>query len=173
MRKRAAINGTWGTLVIVDLQKAFPVPPKLVEQIRRYAARFHLRIFTRFENPTGSIFRRALQQKCCAPGSSDTELFINPSKGDLTIAKAGYGLSPADIRRLRARGVRRVTVCGIDTDACVLGVMFSLFDAGIECRLNKDLCWSSSGARLHRAGVAIIEQQFPPPKGKNRAGGAA
>jgi hypothetical protein len=40
--------------------------------------------------------------------------------------------------------------------------MFSLFDAGIECRVKTDLCWSSSG--LHRQGLAIIEEQFPPPK---------
>ena len=59
-----------------------------------------------------------------------------------------------------------VTVCGVDTDACVLGVMFSLFDAGIDCCVKADLCWSSSGARLHAAGMRIIEQQFPRPKGK-------
>lgn len=166
MKRKPAINGTWGTLVLVDLQKAFPVPPKLVKKIGRYAKRFHCRIFTRFENPAGSLFRRALKQKCCAPGSEDTELFIVPTPGDLSLVKSGYGIAPADVRKLRARGIRRVTVCGIDTDACVLGVMFSLFDAGIECRLKKDLCWSSSGARLHRAGLAIIEQQFPTPKEK-------
>jgi nicotinamidase-related amidase len=152
--------------MLVDLQRAFEVPPALIERIRRYAKRFHCRIFTRFENPPGSQFRRLLKQKCCAPGSEDTELYIAPSPGDLSFVKVGYGLSARDIRRLKSRGIRRVTVCGIDTDACVLGVMFSLFDAGIECRVKKDLCWSSSGRRLHRAGMAIIDQQFPAPKGK-------
>jgi nicotinamidase-related amidase len=166
MKKRRAVNGTWGTLIVVDLQKAFEVPPKLIERIRRYSKRFHCRIFTRFENPPGSQFRRLLKQRCCAPGSPDCELFIEPSPGDLSFVKMGYGLAPRDVRRLRARGIHRVTVCGIDTDACVLGVMFSLFDAGIECCVKTQLCWSSSGARLHRAGIAIIEQQFPPPKGK-------
>ena len=80
--------------------------------------------------------------------------------------KCGYGLEPRDVRKLLARGIRRVTVCGIDTDACVLGVMFSLWDAGIECHVKEDLCWSSTGPRLHRAGMTIIEQQFPPPKRK-------
>ena len=93
-------------------------------------------------------------------------MYIAPSPGDLSFVKRGYGLDPRDVRKLRARGIRRVTVCGIDTDACVLGVMFSLFDAGIECRVKENLCWSSSGKRLHRAGMTIIEQQFPPPKKK-------
>jgi nicotinamidase-related amidase len=160
-------------LIIVDLQKAFDVPPQLVEKVRRYSRRFKKRIFTRFENPSGSIFRRELKQRSCAPGTEDTELLVQPQKGDLVLTKQGYGLPPAAIKKIRALGVNRVTVCGIDTDACVLGVMFSLFDAGIKCRVKKDLCWSSSGAKLHAAGMKVIEQQFPAPKesrGRNAAG---
>jgi len=151
-------------LIIVDLQMAFPPPPKFVERVRRYAKRFPRRIFTRFVNPRGSLFRTKLKQRCCAPGSRDTELLIAPEKGDIVLTKRGYGLSPAAIRRIRALGAKRVTVCGIDTDACVLGVMFSLFDAGIECRAKPDMCWSSSG--LHREAMKIIEEQFPTPKRK-------
>ena len=153
-------------LIIVDLQKAFPPPKKFVDRVRRYSRRFEKRIFTRFVNPQGSLFRAKLKQRCCAPGSQDTELLIEPENGDVVLSKQGYGLSAAAIRRLKRMGVRRATVCGIDTDACVLGVMFSLFDAGIECRVKPDLCWSSSG--LHREGMAIIEEQFPPPKRSRR-----
>jgi len=153
-------------LIIVDLQKGFPPPPRFVARVRRYARRFTCRIFTRFVNPPGSLFRRKLKRRSCLPGAPDTELLIAPEKGDIVLTKQGYGLSSAAIRQLRALGVKRVTVCGVDTDACVLGVMFSLFDAGIECRVRKDLCWSSSG--LHRQGMRIIEEQFPPPKKKKK-----
>ena len=78
------------------------------------------------------------------------------------IDKSTYGLTPAQIRRIKARGITRVTVCGLDTDACVLGVMFSLFDAGIACHLKEEMCWSSSG--LHRPALAIIRSQFPAPR---------
>ena len=151
-------------LIIVDVQRAFPPPPKFVERLRRYAKRFPRRIFTRFVNPRGSLFRTKLKQRCCAPGTRDTELLIEPEKGDIVLTKRGYGLSPNAIRRIRSLRAKRVTVCGIDTDACVLGVMFSLFDAGIECRAKPDMCWSSSG--LHREAMKIIEEQFPPPKRK-------
>lgn len=149
-------------LLIVDLQQAFPPPAKFVERVRRYSRRFKRRIFTRFVNPRGSLFRTKLKQRCCSPGTRDTELLIPPEKNDIVLTKAGYGLSPAAIRRIRALRAKRVTVCGVDTDACVLGVMFSLFDAGIECRVRPDMCWSSSG--LHTQAMKIIEEQFPPPK---------
>lgn len=151
-------------LIIVDLQKAFDVPPRIVRRVERYSRRFKKRIFTRFENPPGSLFRRELKQRSCAPGSRDTELIVSPRNGDLVLTKQGYGLPPAAMKKIKALGIKKATVCGIDTDACVLGVMFSLFDAGIKCRVKKDLCWSSSGPKLHKAGMKVIEQQFPPPK---------
>ncbi len=150
------------TLVIVDVQQAFSIPPKIVEAIRRYSRRFERRIFTQFINPPGSLFRKKLDQHSCAPGSDDLRLLVAPEPGDIVIRKAGYGLKAGDIRRLKSAGVERAIVCGIDTDACVLGVMFSLFDAGIVCHVKENLCWSSTG--LHQEGMDIIREQFPPPR---------
>ncbi len=149
-------------LLIVDVQRAFAPPPAFVEKLRRYSRRFPCRIFTRYINPPGSIFRKKLKQKCCAPGSADTDLLITPDNGDLVFSKSTYGLTASHIRQLKRRGIRCLTVCGQDTDACVLGVMFSLFDAGIECHLKEEMCWSSSG--LHRPAVRIAREQFPAPR---------
>lgn len=154
---------THSAVLIVDVQKAFSPPAKFVHRLARYARRFPCRIFTRYINPPGSQFRRLLREQSCPPGSEESELVIPPSKGDIVLNKiATYGLSPAHLRTLKKRGVKNVTVCGMDTDACVLGVMFSLFDVGIECHLKENLCWSSSG--LHRAALAIIRAQFPAPR---------
>lgn len=160
MKKKA--GRAKAALVIVDVQAAFAVSPKLVEGIRRYSRRFPRRIFTQFVNPPGSLFRRKLGQSSCAPGSDDLRLLIAPEPGDVVIRKAGYGLKAGDIRRLKNAGVARAIVCGVDTDACVLGVMFSLFDAGIVCHVKEELCWSSTG--LHGAGMKIIREQFPSPR---------
>ena len=145
--------------MIVDVQAAFDPPPAFLEKLRRYAKRFPCRIFTRYLNPPGSMFRKILKQKCCAPGSPDTFLLLTPEPGDLIIDKTGYGLQPQDIARLKRRRIKQVTVCGLDTDACVLGVMFSLFDAGIICHLKENMCWSSTG--LHRPALKIAREQFP------------
>ena len=149
-------------LMIVDVQRAFEPPPAFLERLRRYARRFHCRVFTQYVNPPGSMFRRALKQKSCLPGTPDTDLLLVPEPDDLIFKKASYGLSQSHLRQLKARKINRLTVCGLDTDACVLGVMFSLFDGGIECHLKESMCWSSSG--LHRPAMAIIRQQFPEPR---------
>lgn len=146
-------------LVIVDVQRAFAPPPAFVEKLRRYLRRFPCRIFTRYVNPPGSMARRILKRKCCAPGTVDNDLLLPPAPGDIVVDKPTYGLPPGTIRQMKRRGIKQVTVCGLDTDACVLGVMFSLFDAGIVCHLKEDMCWSSSG--LHRPALAIIREQFP------------
>lgn len=148
--------------MIVDVQAAFAPPPGFLLKLKRYSKIFPCRVFTRYINPAGSMFRRVLKQKCCAPGSADTRLLIEPSPGDLTITKSSYGLKPADISRLKRHGIRQLTVCGMDTDACVLGVMFSLVDAGLVCHVKESLCWSSSG--LHRPAVKIIRELFPEPR---------
>jgi nicotinamidase-related amidase len=150
-------------LLIVDVQRAFQPPAKFLHKLERYSRRFPCRIFTRYVNPPGSAFRRLLRQKCCGPGTKDIELLIAPGKGDLVLDKvARYGLKPSQIRGLKRRKISCVTVCGLDTDACVLAVMFSLFDEGIECHLKEDMCWSSSG--LHAPAVKIIREQFPEPR---------
>ncbi len=146
-------------LIIVDMQEAFPIPEKLVKAVWRYSRRFRRRIFTRFVNPPGSLFREKLGQYSCSPGSDSLRLLVPSEPGDMIIRKTGYGLKAADIRRLKSAGVKRAIVCGVDTDACVLGIMFSLFDAGIVCHAKEDLCWSSTG--LHAAGLKIIRKQFP------------
>jgi nicotinamidase-related amidase len=151
-------------LVIVDLQCAFSPPPRLVARIRRYAARFKLRVFTRFENPPGSQFRRVLKMHVCPPGAPENALLIEPAKSDVVLVKPSYGLSARQVARLKRLGIRKATVCGVETDACVLAVMFSLFDAGITCRVRSDLCWSSTG--LHRSGLKVLAMQFEPTKGR-------
>lgn len=150
-------------VMIIDVQQAFAPPPAFLRKLETYVRRFPCRVFTRFINSGGSMFRRVLKQKSCAPGSADTRLLLTPQRGDLVFDKRGrYGLEARQVRALRARRIKQVTVCGLDTDACVLGVMFSLFDHGIECHLKEEMCWSSSG--LHRPACRIMRAQFPEPR---------
>jgi len=146
-------------VMIIDVQQAFDPPAAFVRKVETYSRRFPCRIFTRFINPAGSMFREVLKQNSCAPASDDTNLLIKPNSQDIVLNKiARYGLSPHHLQRLRERRITRVTVCGLDTDACVLGVLFSLFDAGIRCHLKETMCWSSSG--LHQPALKIIRSQF-------------
>jgi nicotinamidase-related amidase len=145
-------------IIIVDVQKAFPIPPDLVERILVRSRQFPMRIFTKFVNHPDSLFRRKLKRTSCTPGDPQGELVLATTPRDLVLEKTGYGLGSAQIEMIRAAGVRSALVCGVDTDACVLGVVFSLFDAGIDCEVDRDLCWSSTG--LHEPALKIVREQF-------------
>lgn len=144
--------------LIVDVQVGFDVPPELIAKIVARGTQFPLRIFTKFVNPPGTLFHLKMERHSCVPGDPEAELAIQPEDGDIVLDKIGYGLRTEQIEQLRARGVTEVTVAGVDTDACVLGVMFSLWDHQIDCHIEPDLCWSSAG--LHEPAVQIAHQQF-------------
>lgn len=145
-------------IIIVDVQRAFPIPDDLIARIEVRSHAFPLRVFTQFVNPLDSLVRRKLRRGSCAPGLPETELRMTPGPADFVLEKPGYGLMAAQVERIRSARVTKALVCGADTDACVLGVLFSLFDAGIECEVERDLCWSSTG--LHEAALQIVNEQF-------------
>ncbi len=145
-------------IIIVDLQRDSPIPEELVAKIERRSRDFPLRVFTKFVNLPNSLFRRKLQRTSCLPGTPGAELALPTTPRDIVVEKPGYGLGPAQLGRIKEAGIRRALVCGVDTDACVLGVVFSLFDAGIDCEVDRTLCWSSTG--LHEAALRIVQEQF-------------
>ena len=145
-------------IIIVDLQKAFPVPQIIVERIERRSRGFRQRVFTKFLNEPDSLFYRKLQRSSCLPGTLERELLISASPNDIVLDKTGYGLTCGQIDQLRAVGIKKALVCGVDTDACVLGVVFALFDAGIDCEVDPELCWSSTG--LQEPALKIVREQF-------------
>ena len=145
-------------IIIVDLQKAFPIPEELIRKIEERAKTFPRRVFTKFVNDTETLFYRKLKRTSCMRGLPETELVIETGAEDIVIEKRGYGLDADAIERLKAAGIKKALVCGVDTDACVLGVVFSAFDAGIDCEVERDLCWSSTG--LQEPALKIVREQF-------------
>ena len=145
-------------IIIVDLQKAFPVPKAVIHRIERRSQDFPLRVFTKFLNDPNSLFCQKLKFGSCLPGAPERELALTTTPQDIVLDKSGYGLKAAHIKRLKKAGIRKALVCGVDTDACVLGVVFSLFDAGIDCEVDPKLCWSSTG--LQGAALTILREQF-------------
>jgi len=145
-------------IIVVDLQKAFPVPRDVIEKIDVRSREFPLRVFTKFLNEPDSLFCRKLRRSSCLPGTPERELYLEPRPTDIVLDKTGYGLTSGQIDQLRGAGIEEALVCGVDTDACVLGVVFTLFDAGIDCEVDPELCWSSTG--LHEPALKIVREQF-------------
>jgi nicotinamidase-related amidase len=145
-------------IIIVDLQKAFPVPADIIRKIEQRSRDFPRRVFTKFLNQPDSLFCRKLKRMSCLPGAEERELLLPPNSNDIVLDKTGYGFTAEQIERLRQAGIKKALICGVDTDACVLGVVFTLFDAGIDCEVDPDLCWSSTG--LHHEALTIVREQF-------------
>ncbi|MEO6002744.1 MAG: isochorismatase family protein [Opitutus sp.] len=145
-------------IIIVDMQKAFPVPPEVVERIESRSQDFPLRVFTQFLNDPNSLFHRKLKRSSCRPDSPDRDLLLETTDSDIVLDKTGYGFTAQQIETLRQAGIRKALVCGVDTYGCVVGVVFTPFDAGIDCEVDPELCWSSTG--LQDAALTIVREQF-------------
>jgi nicotinamidase-related amidase len=130
----------------------------VIKKIEDRSRDFPLRVFTKFLNEPDSLFCRKLKRSSCLPGSEERELLFKTTAKDIVIDKTGYGLTADQIEQLRAAGITKALVCGVDTDACVLGVVFTLFDAGIDCEVDPELCWSSTG--LQDEALTIVREQF-------------
>lgn len=147
-------------LVIVDVQKGFlneSTRPTL-SRIRAEQDAHATVIVTRFVNPEGSDYERRLGSQSHRPGSDDCDLVFEPAERATVIEKNTYGLGPERERVLRIIGNSEVTVCGWDTDNCVLAVALELFDAGLTVHIASEACASSEGDDNHVAGLQILRR---------------
>ena len=149
-------------LLVVDVQHGFSPAAALVAGINALAPRYAMTAATRFTNAHDSLYRRVLGWNGCSAGS-DTHLAVDFRPG-IVIDKWGYGLprhavDRLALGRLATDGIKEWHLCGLETDACVLAVAFSLWDAGLRPFLLADLCASAS-QDLHDAAVALFARQF-------------
>jgi nicotinamidase-related amidase len=156
-------------LLVVDVQKGFlndftrHIPERVARLIGRRPAKDVY--FTRFENPPGGPYRKFLGWDGCGrPPETDLAPEIARLAARVpehVFTKPGYaGLPEALAGVLRDRGIRRVTVVGIDTDMCVLKVALDLFDLGIEPTILVDCCASTAGLQAHLAGLAVLTRNI-------------
>jgi nicotinamidase-related amidase len=84
---------------------------------------------------------------------------INP---DHVFEKDTYSAfkAPGLIEFLKTYDITDITVCGIDTDACILATLFDGFDKGYNIRALTELCGSNSGKSLHDAALAVINRNL-------------
>jgi len=152
-------------LVVVDVQRGF-VTPETEATVRRIADhidgqrhRYEVVVATRFVNRPGSLYEteRDWHQMMQGP---DLELVPGLEDApDTVVVKHGLAPDPEDLLPLLERlGVRRVELCGFDTDQCVLATALLLWDAGLAPQVLAELCSSSGGSDMHAAGLAITRR---------------
>ena len=140
-------------LFVVDVQPSFAVPDTIISEITELSQRLytiatverHDETITGFERQLG--WKPGVDDKCLVPAS---RVFI----------KRGYLPPVAAIDHLKAEGVDRVFVCGIQADTCCLAAGFMLFDAGLHPTLLKWLTVGSSLDRSAKLGADIWQHHF-------------
>ena len=149
------------TLIVIDVQRGFVnehtrhVPP-VVERLQSGYDRIHA---TRFVNAEGSPYRKILGWHRFAEGAPDTELAFRPAARAAIARKHVYScVSETLLRELRERGTAEVSLCGIDTDACVLVSAVDFFQRGIRPLVLAEACASHAGPERHEAGLRLLER---------------
>lgn len=79
---------------------------------------------------------------------------------DKVFTKHGYLPPPELVAHLNERGARKVFVCGVQADTCVLAAGFALFDSGLNPALIADLVAGSSLDRGGELGVRLWRHHF-------------
>ncbi|GJE46512.1 cysteine hydrolase family protein [Methylobacterium soli] len=140
-------------LLIVDVQRSFSPPTKLIRSIEELLPHITSVATVERHNESRVPFRRQLDW---APAPDDEALIA----ADRIFIKHGYSPTPEVIDYLRSLKTERVLVCGIQADTCVLAAGFALFDAGLSPTLVADLVVGSSVDRSGRLGIALWRHHF-------------
>ena len=148
-------------LIVIDVQNGFVnghtrhVVP-VVERLQHGYERIHA---TRFVNPPESPYRRFLDWRRFGEGSADAELAFRPAAHAVIVEKHVYSCVTEELLdELRQAGMNEVSLCGIDTDACVLMTAVDLFQNGFRPVVLADACASHAGPDYHEAGLRLLER---------------
>ncbi|WP_109511945.1 isochorismatase family protein [Pseudomonas ovata] len=140
-------------LLIVDMQSTFSPPEWLIDRIRFLSANLPTIASVELHDERVTPFQ---QQLGWHPAAEDENLI----EADEVFIKHGYGQTPEAIAHLKRLGVKRVLVCGMQTETCVLAAGFALFDAGLNPTLITDLTVGSSLDRSGKMGIELWKHHF-------------
>lgn len=144
-------------LLIVDVQTGFINKhtnhlPKLVEKLQYD---FDNVFIAKFHNEKGSCFENLLDWDGMQKGTDEVDLAFAMKYGAKIFSKNKYS------KYLDEMGdFDEIYLCGICTDICVLKTALDLFEKGIRPVVYEDLCASTAGDVLHKAGLDILRRNI-------------
>ena len=160
------IDSMSNALLVIDVQRYFmqDAPADLPQQIVNHykATSYDYIIFTKFKNSSNSPFVRLLKwDKCNTDEDAQlAEAFSSLATDSNTFTRAYYSaFKNTELHAyLQKRGVERLIICGVDSDACVLATAFEAFDLGYHVKVDYALTYSSND--LHKASQLIAEKNI-------------
>lgn len=155
-------------LVVIDVQNYFvneqtkDLPDKIAKFIKDN--KFDFVLFSRFVNNKSSNFVKLLNwRKSFLPPDTDIHSALREfSNSSNTFKKSAYSVfkSPGFVDFLNKNNISKLSLCGIDTDSCVLASAYDAFDLGYEVKVLVNLSKSHSGEDFDNAAIKIINKSI-------------
>ena len=154
--------------IVIDVNKYFlkSAPDDLALRIAEHisGSNYDLVVFATFKNKADSNFAVSLNWTKCgsAEDAALPEVFNDFINDQNVFEKPTYSaFAQTSLHAyLQQNQIEELTLCGIDTDACVLATAFSAFDLGYVTNVNFDLTYSNND--LEEAAQAIIKESILP-----------
>jgi len=153
-------------LLIIDVQKFFineftkDIPKKIADFLMNH--KFDFVLFSQFINSENSNFVKYLNwQKMFKPPDRNIvpELGKFVTKNNIFIKSTFSVFRSKQVQNfLRENKVRKLYICGFDTDRCVLSTAIGAFDLGFEVKVLEDLCASHHGKQYHQNAIEILKR---------------
>lgn len=161
------------TILVVDVQNGFikPSVKRLPQDIRNHiqANEYEHVLFSKFVNRKNSNFVKLLQwdKVFTTPDTDIASELVHLSVRENTFTKSTYSAFKSERlnRYLKRHSIKKIEVCGLEADGCVLATAFEGFDLGYEIIVLNSLVQSST--TLGEAATAIAKRNIDR-KGKKR-----
>ena len=148
-------------LLVVDVQKGFinAHTAHIVQRVEQLLDKYQHIFCAKFFNPQGSFYRRLLHWHEIERGSKDHEFAFKVPQNALIIEKSTYScVSKSFVQLLKRRGIRRIDLCGLDTEICVTKSAVDLIERGPVPRVLAHYCASSGGEQFHQWGLEVLKR---------------
>ena len=162
-------------LLVIDVQKYYINEntkdlPRMIENFIKQN-KFDFVLFTKFINNKNSNMYRVFQWDHMM-NPADTGLcdnLIQFVQNDNVFTKDTYSAFKSEPFRyfLKINNIGELTLCGFDTDACVLATAYEGFDLGYKIHVIDDLTSSHSGGDFRKFGLGIINKNLQKVESNN------
>ena len=148
-------------LLIVDVQKGFinvytkHLPDKINKILKYYDKIF----VTKFYNEVDSFYDTLLKWKHLRKNTEEFELAFKPNKKVEIVEKNIYScVNNSFLKKLKILNIKRIDICGIDTDICVTKCAVDLFENGIIPVVLQEYCASTDGYEAHENAIKTLNR---------------
>lgn len=154
-------------LIIIDLQAAFinENTKEAPAEIKKLMTTHHFDkiMFTKFVNSlTNQVYINIKWDKCL---TEESKKILLDTRDCPVLSKETYSVFTPELKNyLTNNNIKKIYLCGIDIECCVLVSALNLFENNYDVYVLKDYCYSMSSNQARKNVIAILKRNI----GKDR-----